>query len=175
MGADAALEGVRVGGLRGVVEELVEGHGFGAEGVEVVLVVAEGESDGLHNALGQGRDLLHVVHAGVAEVRSEAGGPDVGPVGKSLGEHGWVGWGEVRGYIIAFFEVGLSVFFNHLAVHDFVAAVMLVLGCEALVSCKVVEGERGGGSADTFVEFHLLLFGESEESFGELEHLLLEA
>lgn len=134
MRTNTSLELVGILSLRRVMEKLVECHWLVAELIEVVHIVSERHSDGLHDLLGEVGDTLQVVHASLPEMGAESGGPDVGAVGELLGNYLRVVQRKITGDVVPFLEVGLGICLDHLPVHNLVPAVVIILGWHKNVS-----------------------------------------
>lgn len=109
------------------MEELVECHWLVAELVEVVHVISERDSDGLHDLLGEVGNTLQVVHAGLPEVGTESGGPNVGAVSELLGNHLRVVQRKITRDIVSLLEIRLGIGLDHLPVHNLIPTVVVIL------------------------------------------------
>lgn len=122
-----ALESMCVIRLGRVVQQLVEAHRVGTELVKVVLVIAETHGHGAHNLLCELHDAVEVVHAGAAEGLGKGLWPYIGPMSELLCPNLRVVKRQVARHVVAFFQVRLSVGFDHLSVHDLITTVVRVL------------------------------------------------
>lgn len=121
------------------MEQLVEAHGVCAKLLEVVGIVAQAHGHSTHDFFRELHNAVQVVHASLSERLSKRLGPYVRTMGKLLCLDLRVVHGQITRDIVALLEIGLGVGLDHLAVHDFVSAVVFVLFPDMLISqCPIV-------------------------------------
>jgi len=132
---------------RRVVEELVKCHWVLAEFIEMVLVVAERDSQCLCHELRKLDAVLQIREASVAVGFAQSLRPDVRPQTELASLHLWVFRGQLAADVEALFQVRMLVAFPSLGVRLLVSTVILVLALvkrEFLFGREVKEAFGGG-------------------------------
>lgn len=109
------------------MKHLVEAHRILAELIKVARIVPKTHRCGAKYFLCKLGNLIQIVHADFAKGLPERFGPDVRAMSELFSLHLRVVQRQITGNVIAFFQIRSRIGFDHLAMHNLVATVVLVL------------------------------------------------